>query len=119
MFKIIRKVIKWIVRLAILALIIIALIFIYNFLLNGLTGQATSKCQEITKQNGSGKEIVYTSLADWLKTQSTSVVTVTSASYQNDAKRGDQIIINFSLYKNIYSGQKTINQATLEKYCGV
>ncbi|MDD5693372.1 MAG: hypothetical protein PHU86_02790 [Patescibacteria group bacterium] len=119
MFKIIRKIIKWGIRLAILVLIIFVIIFIYNFLINGITGQASKKCQEITTQNGSGKEVVYTALADWLKTQSTSIVMVTDAYYKNDSKKGDQVIVKYSLYKNIYSGQRTIDSKTLQKFCGI
>jgi len=102
-----------------LAAIIFALIFVYRFLINGVTGQAGKKCQEITATNGGGKEVVYTSLAEWIKTQSTSLVTVDDATYKKDAKKGDQIIVKYSLYGNIYSGQKILNATTLEKYCGI
>ncbi len=118
MFKIIKKIIKWGIRLVILALIIIVVIFVYQFLINGITGQANKKCQEITKQNGSGKEVVYTALADWLKTQSTSIVKVTDAYYKKDDNKGEQIIVKYTFYGNIYSGQKIINSEMLNKYCG-
>jgi|GEM_PF-6544688 len=119
MFKVIKKIIKWGIRLAILTAIIFTLIFIYRFLLNGVTGQAGKKCQEIVALDGGGKEVVYTSLADWIKTQSTSLVTVDDATYENDAKKGDQIIVKYSLYRNIYSGEKTLDAVTLEKFCGI
>jgi len=119
MFKLIKKIIKWIIRIVILAAIVFALIFVYRFLINGVTGQAGKKCQEITASSGGGKEVVYTSLADWIKTQSTSLVKVDDATYKNDAKKGDQIVVKYSLYGNIYSGEKTLSASTLEKFCGI
>ena len=118
MFKVIKKIFKLSVTLIALVFIIIVCVFVFNFLINGVTGQAKKKCQEITSQDNGGKEVVYASLANWLTTQSTSLVTVDEATYNNDPKKGDQIIIKYTLYGNIYSGEKTITNVTLEKFCG-
>ncbi len=118
MFKIIRKIIKWGFRIAILLIFLFCLFYLYKFIIGGITSQAGKKCQEITAIDGNGKERVYAALADWIKTQSTSLVTVKKAYYKKDDSKGDQIIIEYSLYGNIYSGNKTINENELQKFCG-
>jgi hypothetical protein len=114
MFKIIKKIIKWIFRIAILVVIVFIIIFIYNFLVNGIVGQASDKCKALVEQNGGANSVAYGELADWLKTQSTSIVTVKNAYYENNPS---QIVVKYSIFRNIYTGTKIINADTLDRYC--
>jgi hypothetical protein len=100
-----------------LAVALIVVIYIYRFIIGGITGGVSEECQAMLAKNGGNNEIVYGQLADWIKTQSTSLVSVTDAYYQNDAKKGDQIVIKYSTLNNYYSGKKILDAKTLQKYC--
>jgi len=103
--------------LVVLAVIIIVAIYIYRFVIGGITGGVSKECQTIMATGGGNNEIVYGQLADWIKTQSTSLVSVTDAYYQNDVEKGDQIVIKYTTLNNYYHGKKVLDSASLEKYC--
>jgi len=114
--KFVKTFVKWTFRLIVLGVIIAVLVYAFNFVVNTVSAQAGSKCKEISAQVPGGKVLVYKELAEWLKTQSTSLVSVDDAYYEK-GKNGDQVVIKYSTLNNWYHGKKVIDQETLEKYC--
>lgn len=114
MFKLIRKIIKWLFRIIILIIVILLIVSIYRFLLSGITGQATNECKTLMTQDSGDKTLVYDQLANWLETQSTSIIKVKAASYQRST---NDIVVKYTIFNKLFSGQEKIKASSLDKIC--
>ena len=115
-FKFVKNIVKWTIRIVILAVVVGVLWLGFRFLVNNVTAQAKTQCQKIIGQVPGGKVMIYQALAEWLKTQSTGLISVTS-SYYEKGKNGDQIVIEYSTLNNWYKGKYILDQDKLNNYC--